>query len=496
MPTRVIDVGEPQEGRLPRLIITRGLREKYLALSYCWGPSPGIFTLDEHTIAGMLKAINEADLARTHREALGLARSLGIRFVWIDALCIIQGNAADWEYESRHMARVYGNAELTVIAGRASDARDGFIINDLRSAADPCAIPVGASLPQASVFAGLPRSQQFGPVDTRGWCFQEKLLSRRALVFGKEQLIFQCRTGSDSEDGYRTSRGGLPSFLQPALFSSVGDQSRQRELTLKRWYEFLQQFTMRELSNPHDIFAAIASIAELAQRVLGSRYLAGVWEDDIVRGLLWKPRNHVQLTFGPIKRPSTARLAPLPVIRAPSWSWAAVEGPVLQNYNERISSKYQDHSFVKVRPKFRDPDRWSADAECDVGTLHMPSCELQLMGRLAKAAVSSRPVAEYLTTSKPWKLYSKAKMRQHGLLLVQRDASDESICTDLEKVVAIGLFDFVDNDCDDIWCLLLVPNEGLLLSKGQNGGFRRKGWFILEEPEWFEGREEVEIHLH
>jgi len=499
MPTRVIDVGEPQEGRPPRLIITRGLRQGYLALSYCWGPATETFTLNENTMADMLEAVSEADLTRTHREVIQLARSLRIRFVWIDALCIIQGNSADWEHESRQMARVYGNAELTVIAGRSADARDGFINNDLRAAADPCAIPVGASIPEECVFASLPRSQKFGPVETRGWCFQENLLSPRALVFGKEQLIFQCRTHVVYEDGSATPHGSAPTFLQPVLFSSLGDRTKQREMTLKRWYELLDQFTMRALSNPHDIFAAIASIAELAQRILGSRYLAGVWEDDIVRGLLWKPRHHVQLTFGPIKRPYPTRLATAPVIRAPSWSWAAVEGPLL--HKERKSYQYTYSSFAKVRPILRDSGRWSANLNCDVSTLHMPSCELQFKGYLARAAVSLKPIAESVSVPENWKNfkahggYSVAKLRRHGCLLVPHAGVTGALTTDLDRAVAIGLFDIADERCDDIWCLLLIPDEGLLLRKRQDGCFHRMGWFLLMETGWFEGREEVEVTL-
>lgn len=495
MPTRVIDVGDPKQERPPRLVITRGLRERYLALSYCWGPAADTFTLRSDTMEDMLKAINEVNLAPTHREVVELARSLGVRFVWIDALCIIQGDNVDWEYESKRMAQVYGNAELTIIAGRSADVRAGFISNHHRGAVEPCAIPVGTSVPRASVFVSLPRSLKSGPIDTRGWCFQEKLLSRRALVFGEEQLIFQCQTRTVSEDGYVISAAGLPSFLQPDSFSSIDDKTRQREMTLKGWYEFLQQFTMRELSNPHDIFAAIASIAELAQRVLGSRYLAGVWEADMVRGLLWKPRHHIQLTFGPTKRPPPSKFAPGPVVRAPSWSWASISGPVLQNYNVRKASKYQCESFVKVRPTDPGSHRWSATRECDVRTLHMPSCRLQLMGCLAHAAISPRPVSDYLTAENPWKLYSRAKMCGHGLLLIPRDGGNGPELTHPDHVVAIGLFDIADERCDDIWCLLLIPNEGLLLRKGQNEDFHRMGWFILEEPRWFEGREEIEISL-
>jgi hypothetical protein len=134
MPTRIIDVGDPANGKAIRLIYTQGMREQYIALSYCWGViASDILTLNAKTHQSMTYAIRESDLSKTHKEVLQLARAFGIRYVWIDALCIIQGDADDWERESKTMADVYGNATLTVIAGRSADSRKGFITNNLAS---------------------------------------------------------------------------------------------------------------------------------------------------------------------------------------------------------------------------------------------------------------------------------------------------------------------------------------------------------------------------
>ncbi|CAM1508933.1 Fc.00g026720.m01.CDS01 [Cosmosporella sp. VM-42] len=493
MPTRVIDVGDPAEGYPLRLLITDGLRKPYLALSYCWGPGQDTFTLKKGTKGGMLRGIAAAQLAKTHQDAIGLARSLGVRYVWIDALCIVQGDADDWTYESRRMAQVYGNATLTVIAGRSDDARLGFVTSNLHQSAEPCPIPLAPSSKDA-LYAALPRSRKIGPVDTRGWCFQEKTLSRRAIVFGEEQLIFQCRTRSEFEDGYMVYEDIRPTFLTPSHTpTSEEELTVEKEKTLKMWYSILNQFTLRDLSNPHDIFAGVVSVAKLAGDVLRSRYLAGLWESDIVRGLLWKPRHHVQLTFnGPITRPQPTRFAPPPVIRAPSWSWASVEGPVLQKYNERQSAQYQNASFVRIRPTLGD--RWSADEGCDVSALHMPSCELQFLGRLGQASVMKEPVEEYLTTTKPWRAYSKAKMHRYGTLLKSNEDTAASTGNLETQVVAIGLFDVVEEACEEVWCILLVPTEGLMAVK-DGEAWRRVGWFILEKKEWFEGKHEVGIRL-
>jgi hypothetical protein len=115
------------------------------------------------------------------------------------------------------------------------------------------------------------------------------------------------------ENGEAAPNTFRPKFLQPPLVSTTsssqqqGDLQKQREGTLAKWYQILNQFTLCSLSNPHDIFAAFAAIAQLASRVLHSRYLAGLWECDIVHGLLWRPCYHFQVGSSseiPVTRPT------------------------------------------------------------------------------------------------------------------------------------------------------------------------------------------------
>ncbi|KAI8711862.1 HET domain-containing protein [Fusarium sp. LHS14.1] len=225
MPTRVIDVGNPQQRRLPRLIITSpSMEDKYLALSYCWGPATDTYALNASTMEDMLNGMDESRLVAAHRDTMSLARSLGVQFVWIDALCIIQGNKEDWERESNLMARVYGNSTLTVSAGRSADARNSFIINNYKQPAPCCEIPLDEG--QGNVLVGLRRSSDYGVVETRGWCLQEKKWSRRIVFFGKEQLCFSCRYCSYSEDhNYEEEK---PSSLHAILGQAYKDMSQKR----------------------------------------------------------------------------------------------------------------------------------------------------------------------------------------------------------------------------------------------------------------------------
>ncbi|KAL6405858.1 putative heterokaryon incompatibility protein [Ilyonectria robusta] len=117
-----------------------------------------------------MKGIVESHLATAHQEVISLTRTLGMQYVWIDALCIIQGDVADWERESRTMAQVYGNANLTVIAGRSADSRKSFIPNNLASPTRPrsCQLPIDASGNEGTLVVDLPRAVDIGPVYTRG----------------------------------------------------------------------------------------------------------------------------------------------------------------------------------------------------------------------------------------------------------------------------------------------------------------------------------------
>jgi hypothetical protein len=92
LPKRVIDIGD--EGTNPRLYISEGEKQQYAALSHCWGPSQ-LLTTNTATISDRQKGINWQDLPKTFRDAIKICHILGIRYIWIDSLCIIQDDRYD-----------------------------------------------------------------------------------------------------------------------------------------------------------------------------------------------------------------------------------------------------------------------------------------------------------------------------------------------------------------------------------------------------------------
>ncbi|KAI1740913.1 heterokaryon incompatibility protein-domain-containing protein [Xylaria scruposa] len=426
MPTRLLDIGDLSQDkeRRIRLVTTRKLgiqAQPYVALSYCWGKSMQSFTcLRTDNLEALHLGIDEEELPKTHSDTLRLARDLGFRYVWIDALCIIQGDGEDWASESRRMAQVYGNAALTIIAGRAADCADGFLENRLRPAVKPCAIPyvrggvrqgfTGDGEMAGHMWVSLPRPVLDGPVAQRGWCFQESILSSRALVFGEEQLQFECQVLQVREDG--GGRRAMPFQIQngvgdfspkliiydsitttpplPGLPSNSGlGPDDDREIA-RRWLIFwyktvLYHYTRRNLTEASDVFAALSGLAQIVKVKVRSRYLVGLWEGDIVRGLLWQvmctrsfrlpvcERRVATVTTTDANGARTEEAAP---IQVPSWSWAAMKGHV----SSFTRTYFIDYLILNrlVRPKYPG-ERWARDpVACHAAEAHNRSCELEV----------------------------------------------------------------------------------------------------------------------
>ncbi|KAI1172715.1 heterokaryon incompatibility protein-domain-containing protein [Nemania sp. FL0916] len=531
MPTRLIDVGKPCDRNSARLVITdpSKIQAPYLALSYCWGVSTQASTiLKDDNIHKLLVHIDEAELPKTYTDMFQLARDLEFRYVWVDALCIIQGNAEDWAYESQRMTLVYGNAALTIIAGRAADAREGFLENRLCHAAGPCDLPfcdkrhvpsllecTGNMGNMGSIWLSLPRKYDRGPVSDRAWCLQEELLSPRALVFGTEQLRFKCQELEIYENGstkslinqsrnpHSVDTAGL---ISPGL--SIGEAAREQYLRrqmLIYWYkEVLIWYTARKLSNQDDVFAALSGMAQIMKTKIRSRYLAGIWEADMVRGLLWRsfrtyntslPRRacerRTKITGSPQRgdKESSARVTP---IRVPSWSWAAVHGHIIADFTDN-TDRYYHKSTWQIRPAH--PDCWATDPACHAATVHIPRCELEFFGRLRRV--------KCIPYQRPDKCIGPSKRRDaahvHLTPIEEVETSDSAERKhdprDSSHTVACAWFDVAEERVSTCWCLPLTSKKGLLLLRNDQGKYSRTGTMDVGDLAWMIAVEEEKICL-
>ncbi|RWA10454.1 hypothetical protein EKO27_g4648 [Xylaria grammica] len=495
MPTRVIDLGAPEGKSRPRLLITNGVKGRYVALSYCWGTGRGIHKLKlrTETLYDFQVAIDEQLMTRAHREGLQIARELGYQYIWIDALCIIQGSDSlsrdDWAREAIRIPQVYGNAELTIVAGRSEDSRNGFISATYKPAAPPaslrCVLP---GVDQSTdLWLGLKRSRDIGPTDQRAWCFQESILSRRIISYNKEQLSFKCREREDHEDGHWNFHGrydGWYDLITNPTFPLFA------EPVFQRWYELTMEYSKRSFFDPTDNFAALSGVALQFQKAVAlkhsnTRYLAGLWEVDMIGGLLWRSARIIDPSQKPLCQP-TAVSGPSTgesIVIAPSWSWMSLVGPIRQGKGEHdipilVHEKDSFHCF----PANPNGKTWSSHdwhpSMVKYEDLPLPF-PLQAKGHIRKLRCSKCPTFTYHGFS-AWQ-YKREHLVQIAILMeaAENQAVDVVNSTTYHQIIALGQFDLDQSHPVECWALRLTTHEGLLLEQRAEGSFARLGVFVI-----------------
>lgn len=207
LPTRVLvlEDNDDVECNQLRLVDTRGERGDYVALSYCWGKLTDDererWTTTRKTYDARQKGIPVDSLPWTYRDAIKVTRELGKRYLWIDALCIIQGKDGDWLSESKNMQAVFRNAYCTIAASSASTSNQGFL--------KPHGKPTSPLISVRSVAHGLiyvsesiddfDQDVNKSPLNTRAWVFQERALARRTIHFSASQMYWECGAGVHCE---------------------------------------------------------------------------------------------------------------------------------------------------------------------------------------------------------------------------------------------------------------------------------------------------------
>jgi hypothetical protein len=191
LPTRYIHVASDP----PRLCIAESHSQGfYVALSHCWGNSQQLVTTTV-TLPERLKEITMTSMPQTFRDAVLITRELGIEYLWIDSLCILQDSREDRQKESSKMGAIFGNAFLTISAAGSTDSTQGIF----RPRTVPSLPPVEIQ-PRDSDFTDLYVAEFLEnipfekpqPIDSRAWCLQEIALSPRVLVYGTQMLGWLC----------------------------------------------------------------------------------------------------------------------------------------------------------------------------------------------------------------------------------------------------------------------------------------------------------------
>ncbi|KAF2452439.1 heterokaryon incompatibility protein-domain-containing protein, partial [Lineolata rhizophorae] len=313
-PSRLLDVKNVSSEHPDSCALVDGddAQQEYLTLSYCWGENQPLVTLRQN-LAAHKRAILVEEMPLTLQHAVLTTRRLGFRFLWIDALCIVQDDPAEWEKEAIEMGNIYRDSFLTLAAAGSESSSGGLFIErkDVSRPIIPFPYAHETTVQQDShpvqqdalnsFFVTPSRCDAFTCIHSatwasRGWVLQECNLSRRILYFGAGQTFFECRRHARAEDGrdfgiYQPKRygAGLPQGDAWSWCSLVADYSR-RGLTKER----------------DKLFAVEGLARDMAART-GKRYCAGVWRESVHLHVLWCGAD------GPLRRPRRKR--------APSWSW-------------------------------------------------------------------------------------------------------------------------------------------------------------------------------
>ena len=346
--------------------VTESTNCRYIALSYVWGQAKMVKLLYSNMESlmrknGLLEVVHA--LPQTITDAIEVVKGMGERYLWTDALCILQENTKEALEQISYMDRVYSGAICTIVAAQGATANSG--IEGIRQHYVPQVgqpISQRRNLPQVQV--GLkgdtsliaPLAAQNHKLDDsvwniRAWTFQERLLSRRLIVFTHGQMIWHCRRMICRED-MSVADSGVP--YPPLQWFSLkpqhmgvdtgsewidgsteitrhGTTRLVRSAVFAEYTKAIEEYTHREISYQSDVLNAFAGLLHIFSRFFRCKTLLGLPESLLDVALLWKPTTQLQRRSG-----------------FPSWSWPGWVGRVA--YDEQFTlTRNMDGKFVAYK---------------------------------------------------------------------------------------------------------------------------------------------------
>lgn len=367
LPTRIIHLLGPNQ---LRLVESSGQKGRYAALSYCWGSPddlPPPKTTSEN-LAGRLAGLRMEELPRTFRDALTLSHELGIQYLWIDSLCILQDSTTDWEKESLLMGDYYAGAQLVIGAAASENSQGGFL--KPRKGSDVVDLPYfdasgrSAGIVHAKfVYATLFQLPYSTALASRGWTFQEDILARRIIFFTEHSMVWRCSVTRCDDFQDFTSRPHA--WLGTLRFHSP-DGSDQF------WDWMAENYSDRQLRYLADKPVALRGIFDQHQKRTGAPVLYGLRSDHLLRDLAWWPSPKTSFGGGLADSPRRAELSCIP-----SWSWLSVDCAVMHSnailsHHKPYEQPYQELASFRLTD---DPRELVLDGPCSPVSLHRHNAE-------------------------------------------------------------------------------------------------------------------------
>lgn len=444
LPTRVIDVGTDRNSQTLRIIHSRGRVARYVTLSHCWGDDV-LHVLTTKTLERFQEGLLLHDLPANFRDAIIITRELGIRYLWIDSLCILQDSKRDWENESKKMGQFYSNSTLTISALISESAR-GILRREAK--------PLRPKTAQLHVYSNSKESRQVtiemmgddetlrsldrdSPLNSRGWVLQESLLSPRQLFYGDRQIYWKCPRGYESGDGL-PAKGRTPDRRYRVISSQVLYRDRLKkppkdpvktEELLHEYYDIVKTYSSRNLTYDSDKLPAFAGLAQRIHTMLPGQYLAGLWSYDFHRGLCWY-----------LTTPKTR----LPAYRAPSWSWASTNEQVMYFWLRKFKSDRYQLQLLEYDVSLRDESNPYGETKAGRAVVQGYTRPLvaykQVYGRHNTHVVHGSAVFDELGGSWNEKAFSGTAENDNGLLWFDDGLEPDAYVSREYLVLLIGRY--------------------------------------------------------
>ncbi|KAK8063664.1 HET-domain-containing protein [Apiospora saccharicola] len=329
------------------------------------------------------QSVEVGSLPRVFQDAITIARRLGIYYLWIDSLCIKQDeDLRDWKVESESMGRIYASACLNISATWSINVGDNLL--DKRTCvpkvASPIEIDMGGLTHTYYALDGFIWSDEvdYGPLNDRGWVFQERYLARRVVHFGQSQMAWECKEGRALEmfpDELPILLGRHPKFECAGATIPITSQPSQSTVLefAQGWQNLLKDYCRCELSFPRDKLMALKGIStHVAMKRPGDSYLAGSWTSTILFDLPWHRHENDRKEY-PIANTYE---------RAPSWSWASVDGAVQFPFAQKPYSNILER-YAEVK-SLTGQDIAIADRFATTGTIRLEASCMPLHLQLSE----------------------------------------------------------------------------------------------------------------
>ncbi|KAK7938088.1 heterokaryon incompatibility protein-domain-containing protein [Apiospora aurea] len=329
-PSRVLEI-QPTTSQIRLVQFELEMAQRYVAVSYCWGPKRPPLKAESSTLRSLREGISWSDLPKTLHDAVALTAKIGYKWIWIDSMCIVQDDEQDWDREAAKMSTVYRHALVTIIASSAACCNEGFLekarkpsvlLGEVTAEQDKSVEVRGRILYDWGHHRGGPQSHDshytkwLDPVDFRGWTLQERVLSTRHLCFTSGEVQFSCHESRACECGQQ-------------LFGDMYIATDPEE----QWFSTVQEYSRRNLTKQSDVTIAFKGIQHMiATKIQEATCVTMVWLQPVMtpftaRSLLWYRYGYEQV---PPYFPKDLNM--------PSYSWTSLKGEFIHSSPSQFQS--------------------------------------------------------------------------------------------------------------------------------------------------------------